>query len=292
MPSLKQLQVFASLARHGNLGKAAEEVCLSKGAISQALSELERRLGTPLFDRVHPHLRLNDQGRLLQPLAEEIVDRVGDVRHLFDGGGAHVGRLRIGASQTIGNYLLPSLLAEMHETDIAVEIQNTYDLCEMVGHFELDLALVEGCNHRDDLVTSVWHDDEMMVVCAPSNPLATVGRVKPKDLAGCNWIVREEHSGSREQFDHELVPLIEPLGKSLELNALEAVLNAVENDLGLTFVSRLAVRHRLRETKLVQLDLGRTFSRQLSLVWHKRKFHNALMRSFIERLGNLDSYPE
>ncbi|SNY92678.1 DNA-binding transcriptional regulator, LysR family [Cohaesibacter sp. ES.047] len=288
MPSLRQLRVFASLARHGNLGDTAQEVCLSKGAVSQSLGELERRLGTPLFDRVHPHLKINEQGRLLQPLAKEIVDRVENIRHLFDGGGAHVGHLKIGASQTIGNYLLPSLLARMQQTDIAVEIQNTYDLCEMVGHFELDLALIEGANHREDLVSSAWLDDEMLVVAAPHHPLAQAGPITPEHLAECDWIVREKHSGSREQFDTELAPLVAPKGRLLVLNALEAVLSAAENNLGLTFVSRLAVRQRLASGQLVKLDLGRRYTRRLSLVWHKKKFHNALMRSFIDQLRRLE----
>ena len=69
--TLQQLKVFATIARHGNLGGTASELCLSKGAVSQSLQELERQLATPLFDRVHPRLQLNNEGRLLQPAAEE-----------------------------------------------------------------------------------------------------------------------------------------------------------------------------------------------------------------------------
>ena len=109
--TLQQLKVFATIARHGNLGGTASELCLSKGAVSQSLQELERQLATPLFDRVHPRLQLNNEGRLLQPAAEELLTRMQEIEQLFSPDAEPSGQLRLGASQTIGNYLLPSLLA-------------------------------------------------------------------------------------------------------------------------------------------------------------------------------------
>lgn len=281
MPSIKQLKVFASIARHGNLGQAADEVFLSKGAVSQALGELEKRLGTPLFDRVHPRLKLNDQGRALQPLAEEVLSRIQDIEHLFDDGGAPTGTLILGASQTIGNYLLPVLLAKVPGAEARVQINNTFELCEKLAHFELDLALIEGENHHPDLVTQPWLEDEMLVVCAPSHPLADQRAVSLEALAGNDWVLRENHSGSREQFDRELAPRIGALGKVLALNALEAVMLAVEQNLGLTFVSKLAVQDRLASGRLCALPVAGRYPRQLSLAWHKNKYHSALLRHFI-----------
>ncbi|CAM5180070.1 LysR family transcriptional regulator [Alishewanella longhuensis] len=83
MISIKKLQVFSSIAKHGNLTAAAAELYLSKAAVSQALSELETQLTAPLFDRVHPRLKLNQQGKLLQPLADEVLSRVADIEQLF-----------------------------------------------------------------------------------------------------------------------------------------------------------------------------------------------------------------
>ncbi|MGL5036653.1 MAG: LysR family transcriptional regulator, partial [Aeromonas sp.] len=109
--TLQQLKVFATIARYGNLGLAANELFLSKGAVSQSLQELERQLATPLFDRIHPRLQLNNEGRLLQPVAEELLTRMQDIENLFRPDAEPSGQLRLGASQTIGNYLLPTLLA-------------------------------------------------------------------------------------------------------------------------------------------------------------------------------------
>ena len=286
MISLKQLQVFSSIARHGNLGLAAAELFLSKGALSQALAELERQLGQPLFDRVHPRLQINDQGRQLQPLAEEILSRITDIEHLFDEQGAPSGTLRLGASQTIGNYLLPKLLAQQPELQAKVRITNTHNLCDMLLHFELDMALIEGENFHPNLVTQDWLSDEMLIVAHPSHPLitpplASTNTLGLAQLAYHDWVLREPQSGNREQFDRELAPQIGTLGRLLELNTLEAVMQAAEQGLGLAFVSRRAVSDRLTYGRLVIINVNTQLSRTLKLVWHKQKYHSALLSRFI-----------
>ncbi|MFD1008499.1 LysR substrate-binding domain-containing protein [Oceanisphaera ostreae] len=281
MISLKQLQVFTAIARHGNLGLAAEELFLSKGALSQALAELERQLDHPLFDRVHPRLQLNEQGRQLQPLAEEVLSRITDIEHLFDEQGAPSGSLRLGASQTIGNYLLPKLLAQQPELQAKVWITNSHNLCEMLQRFELDMALIEGENYHPNLVTQDWLSDEMLIIAHPAHPLAGEQLPSLAQLAHHNWVLREPRSGNREQFDRELAPHIGTLGQLLELNTLEAVMQAVEQGLGLAFVSRRAVSDRLLSGRLEIINVNTHLSRTLKLVWHKQKYHSALLRRFI-----------
>lgn len=281
MISLKQLQAFTSIARHGNLSLAADALFLSKGALSQALAELERQLGHPVFDRVHPRLKLNDQGRQLQPLAEEVLSRITDITHLFDEQGAPSGTLRLGASQTIGNYLLPRLLAQQPELQAKVRITNTHNLCDMLLRFELDMALIEGENHHPALVTQDWLTDEMVVIAHPSHPLADKNTLSLAQLAHYDWVLREPQSGNREQFDRELAPQIGNLGQRLELNTLESVMLAVEQGLGLGFVSRRAVSDRLVYGRLVAINVSTHLSRTLKLAWHKQKYHSALLRRFI-----------
>ncbi|ODC04074.1 LysR family transcriptional regulator [Terasakiispira papahanaumokuakeensis] len=286
MLSLKQLAVFASVARHGHLGGAASDLFLSKGAVSQALAELERRLGTPLFDRVHPRLKLNDQGRQLQPMAEALLSQAWDIEHLFDTGGEPTGALHVGASQTIGNYLLPVLLGYLPQVQAKVQITNTHHLCDMLMRFELDLALIEGESHHPDLVMTPWLMDEMVVVAPPDHPLAlqtaqTGDALDVAMLNDCHWVIREPYSGSREQFDHWIAPELTAIGPTMELNTLEAVMTSVVHGLGLTFISRLAIHDRLALGHLVVLPLTHRYPRQLSLIWHKQKYHGALLRRFV-----------
>lgn len=282
--TLQQLKVFATIARYGNLGLAANELCLSKGAVSQSLQELERQLGTPLFDRIHPGLQLNNEGRLLQPAAEELLTRMQDIENLFSPDAEPSGQLRLGASQTIGNYLLPTLLASRKQElglPPKVTITNTHKLCHALANFELDLALIEGENHHPDLIAEPWLQDEMLVVAHPDHPLANQGTLTLPRLADETWVLRELQSGSREQFIQQIQPALPRWQAGLELNTLEAVMLAVEKGLGISFISRLAVSDRLQAGRLVVLPLEQRFPRQLSLIWHKQKYHSASLRHFI-----------
>ncbi|MFQ2244123.1 LysR substrate-binding domain-containing protein [Aeromonas enteropelogenes] len=282
--TLQQLKVFATIARYGNLGLAANELFLSKGAVSQSLQELERQLGTPLFDRIHPGLQLNNEGRLLQPAAEELLTRMQDIENLFSPDAEPSGQLRLGASQTIGNYLLPTLLANRKQElglPPKVTITNTHKLCHALANFELDLALIEGENHHPDLIAEPWLQDEMLVVAHPDHPLANQGTLTLPRLADETWVLRELQSGSREQFIQQVQPALPRWQAGLELNTLEAVMLAVEKGLGISFISRLAVSDRLQAGRLVVLPLEQRFPRQLSLIWHKQKYHSASLRYFI-----------
>lgn len=282
--TLQQLKVFATIARYGNLGLAANELCLSKGAVSQSLQELERQLSTPLFDRIHPRLQLNNEGRLLQPAAEELLTRMQDIENLFSPDAEASGQLRLGASQTIGNYLLPTLLASSKQElglPPKVTINNTHLLCHALANFELDMALIEGENHHPDLLAEPWLQDEMLVVAPPGHPLANKNDLSLSRLGGETWVLREAQSGSREQFIQQVQPELPRWQPGLELNTLEAVMLAVEKGLGISFISRLAASDRLADGRLIALPLSRRFPRQLSLIWHKQKYHSTSLRHFI-----------
>ncbi|HHQ4676383.1 TPA: LysR substrate-binding domain-containing protein [Aeromonas veronii] len=282
--TLQQLKVFATIARYGNLGLAANELCLSKGAVSQSLQELERQLSTPLFDRIHPRLQLNNEGRLLQPAAEELLTRMQDIENLFSPDAEPSGQLRLGASQTIGNYLLPTLLASSKQElghPPKVTINNTHLLCHALANFELDMALIEGENHHPDLLAEPWLQDEMLVVAPPGHPLANKKELSLSRLGGETWVLREAQSGSREQFIQQIQPELPRWQPGLELNTLEAVMLAVEKGLGISFISRLAASDRLADGRLLALPLSRRFPRQLSLIWHKQKYHSTSLRHFI-----------
>ena len=293
--SFRQLKAFVAVARLGNLGAAADQLCLTRGAISQALKELETQLGTPLFDRAHPHLLLNSEGALLLPLADEMLTRLDDIGALFAHSGDSAGKalLRIGASQTIGNYLLPTLLAGLGpQWQLSVFIANSQQLAARLLAFELDLALIEGEVTHPQLHSETWQQDQMILVASPAHPLAksvaATGKVlSAADLAGQYWVLREPASGSREQFDKYLRPQLTNPGTVLELNTLEAVLSTVQQGLGLTLVSELAACDRLASGSLRMLPFAQAMPRQLHLCWHRDKYLSAASQRFIRfcRMG-------
>ncbi|AEF54689.1 LysR family transcriptional regulator [Marinomonas posidonica] len=285
--TLQQIRVFSAVARHGNLTSAAEVLCLSKGALSQSLQQLESHLDTPLFDRAHPRLQLNQQGKRLLPMADELIGRAGDIERTFGKHIDNLGALHIGASQTIGNYLLPYLLAEQdvqQQQETKVTITNSQTLCKMLLNFELDMALIEGQHSHQALTTTPWIQDTMLLVCSAEHPLAQKASITFNELNNQNWVLRETASGSRQQFERRIRPALSDITSVLELSSLESVLLAVERGLGVSFISNLAAKDKLDMGRIHKINIEQNFPRQLHLVWHKQKYLTGRLQHFSQFL--------
>ncbi len=282
--TLKQLQVFMAVARHENLGNAARQLFLTKGAVSQALLELEKQLGIQLFDRMHPHIHLNHEGARLLPLADELLHRSRDIGLMFSEESRHR-FLHIGASKTIGSYLLPGLLAGFEKTGLwlpEATIANSNDLCELVAAFALDAVLLEGEEHHADLVFEPWLEDQMVVTAHKSHALARQKTRHPLEaLRGERWILREPSSGTRKYFDYNLAPFIAPYAAALTLSSPEAILGMVAQGLGITFTSKLLADFSSFNEHLAIIPLERDFPRTFSLCFHSKKYHSAGMDQFL-----------
>lgn len=283
--TLRQIQAFVAIARSENVSRAAESLALSQSAASAALAELEHQSVQPLFDRHGKRLRLNDQGSLLLPHAVELLDRAAEIEGLLRGEHG-LGRLRVGATLTIGNYLLPLIVSnflQAHpESRVRLQVRNTAAIAEMLRHHEIDLGLMEGQVVDAELEAEPWVEDELVVFCAPGHPLAARGRAGVDEIARQPWILREHGSGTRETFDRALRHWPGGIVPRLELEHTEAVKRAVESGLGLGCLSRLALRDAFRRGSLVavevpELDLRRRFG----FVWHRGKYHGAAMRQFL-----------
>ena len=145
--TLRQLEVFAAIARSGNVSRAAEEIPLSQSATSTALGEFERQVGLQLFDRVGKSLRLNEVGRQLLPRAVGLLDRAHEIEDLLEGRSGF-GPLSIGATLTIGNYLTTLIVAKFLQrhphSQVQLAVHNTSTIVQQGAHYELDLGLIEG----------------------------------------------------------------------------------------------------------------------------------------------------
>lgn len=283
--SLRQIAVFAAVARQESVSHAAEALALSQSATSTALAELERIYDTPLFDRIGKRLRLNESGQALLPLALDILERAEAIEDALEGR-AGFGKLRIGATLTIGNYLATLIVADYLKrypaSSAELHVRNTATIVDQVVRHELDIGLIEGHCHHPELVAERWVADELIVFCSPQHPLAKTGTATLVNLAEASWIVREAGSGTRETLDQALLQHRFNPSIRLELEHTEAIKRAVEHGLGIGCISRLALREAFRRGSLVaietpELDLVRDFQ----FVWHRRKFQTAGMCEFV-----------
>ncbi len=261
--TLRQLQIFCVVAQTGTTAAAAASIALSQSAASAAVNELEHALGLALFDRIGRRLQLNDNGRALIPTARAVLDGAQSIVRWAADREAQVGNLRIGASTTIGNYLLPAILAGFRRSldepgrgrfNLSVAIANTAAIAGQVAAFELDLGLLEGPCHEAALTVQPWCEDELVVVVAATDPLLK-GRRRRKlslrELSEATWLLRESGSGTREVIDQLLTPHLSSLRLGVEFGNSEAIKRAVASGLGVTCLSRCIVDDLLRSGALV-----------------------------------------
>lgn len=293
--TLRQLSVFTAVADAGSTTAAAGRVALSQSATSAALNELESVLGARLFDRVGTRLVLNDTGRGLLPQARAVLDGAAGIEREFGlgtapGDAGAPSLLRVGASTTIGNYLLPTLVARWQRAQprahVDVEIANTAAIAAAVARMEVDVGLIEGPSHEPELVAQAWREEELAIVCAPSHPLLQgdpARRLNVAALRQATWLLREPGSGTREAVQQALQPHLHDLREGLHFGGTEAIKQAAVEGLGFTCLSLFAVQDLVALGRLVhvQTTLPRLV-RRLWLVHHRRKQFSRSLAAFID----------
>jgi DNA-binding transcriptional LysR family regulator len=282
--TLAQLEVFAAIARGGSVRAAAGQVARSQSAASSALAELEMALGVQLFDRVGRRLMLNENGRALLPRAASLVEQALEAEALFRE--AHAAPLRLAASYTVGEYLLPDLIVQWKRlnpaSQVRLDISNTQDVFDAVTSFAVDVGFIEGQRTHPDLLVRRWRSDELVVLASPAHPLASE-RVTLARLAQASWILREPGSGTRDASDRWLVPHLSQVDVGLELGSNEAVKRAVASGLGLGCLSRHAVAEALANGWLVELETPLPeMRRTLAIVVHRSKQLGSASRAFLD----------
>lgn len=274
--TLRQLEIFKAVAQCRRVTAAAELMFISQPAASMALSELERHLG-PLFDRHQgASMTLNDAGRALIPMACELVDRAKEIEQQFVEGNCYEqGMLKICASSTVGNNLMPRILGgftkKFPKIRTELMIDNTRSIVNRLVAMDIDMAVVEGTCLHPDIDVQQWRDDELVIICHPDHPLARKESVELHELKGENWILRESGSGTRELFDEVIASHLGNPKILMSLNRAEAIKQAVADNLGVGCISRLAVWRAVNGGLLSIINV-----RNLSL---KRHFYLLLNRN-------------
>ena len=234
------------------------------------------------FDRIGKRLQLSELGQSVRAQAEAVFDQAAQLEAAFEGRAA-IGRLRIGATLTIGNHLVAPLMArfmrEHSGAELALVVANTEEIARKVANFEIDVGLVEGEIQHPDLELTPWRDDELVVFCAPGHRYAKKRALTDADLRNAQWIVRERGSGTRQTFDRAMHGLLADLDIVLALEHTEAIRGAVAAGLGLGCVSRIALQEPFDHGTLAPCRVPqRDFRRDFYLLMNKHKYRGrALM---------------
>ena len=280
--TLRQLEVFTEVLKCGSTTQASSALSLSQSAVSAALSDLETQLSVRLFDRVGKRLVVNEHGRLLYPKAMALLEQAGEIEHLFQ---SEAGALRIAASSTIGNYILPKMIAGYRRDFPAVPLElnvgNSRDVINAVADFRVDLGLIEGPCHMPDLLTQTWQQDELVVFAAPDHPLLQAP-VTLDALAQAPWILREARSGTREVVEHILLSHLSHFDLVMELGNSEAIKHAVRYGIGISCLSRRVIEEQLQTGVLVEVPVPLPrLNRALYLIHHRQKHMSKALERFL-----------
>ncbi|MEO3975317.1 LysR family transcriptional regulator [Streptomyces sp. CAU 1734] len=274
VPDFGALELLIAVARHGSLGRAARELGISQPAASSRIRTMESRLGMALVDRSPRGSRLTEAGALVTDWARRVIEAAED----FDAGtralrGRRDSRLRVVASMTIAEYLLPGRLIALStllpDTAVSLQAGNSAVVAERLLSGAADLGFVEGLAVPEGLDGAVIGHDRLVVVVAPGHPWARRRAPLPApELARAPLILRERGSGTRQVLDAALSAyggLAEPL---LELASTTAVKSAVVSGAGPAVLSELAVTGEVSARRLIEVRVdGLDLRRALRAVW-------------------------
>ena len=238
-----QLRFFHTVARLGSFSRAAQALSVSQPAVSIQVRELERSLGSSLLHRSRRGVQLTDTGttvfdytQRIFGLADEMQQAVEDIR------GLKGGRLTIGSSTTPGEYVLPWAIGEFKRRfpaiEVSLSISNTRTIIARLNARELDLGMAGAPVAGEGLASFEYVSDEIAVIASPRNALSSRARVRPQDLRGAKFIMREPGSATREAAEACLEEHGVSVTVAMELDSNEAIKRAVAADLGLGVTSK------------------------------------------------------
>jgi DNA-binding transcriptional LysR family regulator len=275
-----RLRVFRAVAEAMSFRKAAEVLHLSQPAVSQHIRALEEEAGARLFDRARgeghgSQISLTEAGRVLLGYAKTAAETMVEARRALAAlNDEAIGELRLGASTTVAQYVLPRILGaflrQYPQVKLSLVSGNTERIVEAVAEEQVELGIIEGPAMRRDVKTERMVQDEMVLIVSPNHAWAarTGAAVAPGELAKVPLLLRERGSGSRRVVERALKKMGLPLRSlkvTMELDSTEAIISGVEAELGVGFVSRYAVNKvlKLGSVKVVRvagLEILRDFS--------------------------------
>lgn len=285
--NIRKLKVFYATAISLNMTKVAKELYISQPSVSQCIHEIEEELGVVLFDRIGKRIYLTNEGnvylkytRRILNLYEESVEMVKKINN------KESGKIRIGASTTIGIYILPDIIKDFVEEHKGIEIslivENTTNIEKLILENKIDFAYVEGDIQSEEITVESQWTDELVFICSKKHPWANKIEFDKEELENEKFIMREEGSGTRSIVEGYLRDKSIKYRTFMELGNTEAIMRSVEANLGIGCLSERCVKDRIKLGSLHALNLkSGKIKRNLVLILHKDKFVNNNMKEFM-----------
>ncbi|SJZ33665.1 selenium metabolism-associated LysR family transcriptional regulator [Selenihalanaerobacter shriftii] len=286
--TLRALEIFITVCETGSMSAAARKLYMTQPAISQTILGLEDKLNVRLFDRIKKRLILTHAGEIFLRYSKRIVNLINEAENaMTDIANLKLGQLRIGASMTIGTYLLPDIISAFNKKHQDVElpfiIDNTKIIRKMILNNEIDIAFIEGPINSNDIIIEPFFDDELYLVCSIRHEWANKDSISSEKIRNESFIMREKGSGTREVIENTLKQFNLSYEIKHVLNNIDAIKKAIEANMGISILPKIAIKKEIVEGKLAKIKLDNIkFKRKFKIIYHKDKYHSPLFNKFID----------
>jgi DNA-binding transcriptional LysR family regulator len=283
--TMRQLQIFASAARHQSFSRTSQELHLTQPAVSMQIKQIEESAGLPLFERTGKRVSLTQAGEELYRYAQQVLGAIRDAEQVLDAmRGLDTGRLTIGVVST-AKYFAPKLLALFNERhaslELKLQINNREAVVQMLAANDIDLAVMGTAPRQIDTVAAPFARHPLVVIAHPGHPLAQRKRIALKTLEQETFIVREPGSGTRSAMERFFSERGISLKVGMEISSNETIKQAVMAGLGVSFISQHTIGLELATEQLVMLRVeGMPVMRQWCVVHRAEKRLSPAAESF------------
>jgi len=281
-----RLKVFHTVAKRLNFTKAADELCITQPAVSKHIREIENHFHLKLFDRNGTKIKLTEAGEIMLQYTNQIFTLYGNLEFELNSlNERHNGKLRIGASTTIAQYVLPPLLADFHkrfsDIEVTLTINNTEQIEQALQNKDIDFGIIEGQSKNSSFKYTEFIKDEIVLVANSNHPLAKKDTIELDELLKTPLLIREPGSGTLEVIAHALKPFdikISQLNTEMQLGSTESIKSYLLHSDCMAFLSIHSILKELKNKEVTIIDVnGLTID---------RVFH------FIQSHGEAEALPE
>ena len=276
--TLQQLRILKAIATKKNFTRAASSLYISQPSLSKQIKILEENLDTILINRERNNISLTESGKVFLQYSERILILCEEsCRALIDLKKGDRGNLKVGASQTIGTYLMPRILAlfaqNYPQIDLKVQVNSTRTIATSIITREIDVAIVGGeisNKLKKKLTIQPFVNDELSLIISRSHPLAIKKVIRKEDLYCLDFITLHSTSTIKKFIDNILIQneiQTNALRTILQLNSIEGIKTAVSLGLGAAFVSSSSIEKeiRLKQIKILKIE-NLNINRRLSII--------------------------
>jgi len=288
--NLHHLAIFHAIAETGSISAAAIRVRVSQPALSRELKDFEARLGVVLFERLPRGMRLTEPGKVLHAYSVRLFAVADSAQAAMrDFADARAGQLSMGASNTIGTYVLPRFVAQFRtlfpQVGISLFVGNTEQVAQGVADLRFTVGFVEGPVRVEGVVAEEFSRDELIPVVGAQHPLAGRRRANPSDINGLPLLMREPGSGTRELIGEMLQQLDVETGSIVEFGNTEALKQAAIHGGGIAWLPSISVARDLQDRSLVRLPVRALgLQRPLSILRREGAYQVPAVEAFLQKV--------